>query len=107
MFELGIYFTKGRRNEVLEVPESIGRFMTRNQFIFSTNEELKRKYGNQVVKSKSCDKLKEGITEYISDIQKNTLEKARCFDSQHAVLKGVPNDGDFGMFFQMYFEGCH
>ena len=29
MFDFGIYFTKGVTNEVLDIPESIGRFKTR------------------------------------------------------------------------------
>ena len=40
MFEFGIYFIKGDSTEVLEVPESIGRFMTINTFSFSQDKEL-------------------------------------------------------------------
>ena len=40
LFEFGIYFTKGRSNEVLDIPESIGRFMTKNFFRHTTDYEL-------------------------------------------------------------------
>ena len=41
LFEFGIYFTIGRTDEVIDIPESIGRFMTKNFFQHTTDPELK------------------------------------------------------------------
>ena len=67
-FDFGMFFTKGYSNEVLEVPESIGRFATKYSVLVEDDDELNRNYKNVVVTSKPCDKLKEGITEFETDV---------------------------------------
>ena len=67
-FDFGLFFTKGQSNDVLEVPESIGRFMTKYQLLTPDDPELNSNYRDAVMESSPCDSLKEKITEFSTDV---------------------------------------
>ena len=67
-FDFGLYFTKGQSNDVLDVPESIGRFMTKYQVLSPHDDELNSNYRGAVIESTSCDSLKEDVTEFSTDV---------------------------------------
>ena len=53
---------------MLEVPESIGRFMTKYQLLTPDDPELNSNYRDAVIESSPCDSLKEKITEFSTDV---------------------------------------
>ena len=63
-FDFGMFFTKGQSNEVLEVPESLGRLATKYNLFTKRGSELDPIFRDVVLGSEPCDKLKEGATEY-------------------------------------------
>ena len=67
-FDFGLYFTKGQSNDVLEVPESIGRFATRYTLLTPDDDELNSNYRDAVIESTQCDSLKEGVTEFSTGV---------------------------------------